>query len=153
MKISLGVGLEPELEPGWTNVDIVELPNIQVVHNLLHFPYPFEDNSAELIKAKDLIEHLATHLPDGRSTVLAFVDECYRILQPGGMLWIQTPSHDADFLWIDPTHVRGFDLRSFDFFDPETDFGRATGFYSKSKFKVTANRLENGNLQFEMVKL
>lgn len=150
IKISLGAGTEPE--EGFVNVDIVELEGIQVVHNLMHFPYPFEDESAEFIRAKDLIEHLATHLPDGRSTVLAFVDECHRILQPGGTLWIQTPSHDADFLWIDPTHVRGYDLRSFDFFDPETDFGRSTGFYSKSKFKVTASRLENGNLQFEMVK-
>lgn len=150
IKISLGAGTEPE--EGFVNVDIVELEGIQVVHNLMHFPYPFEDESAEFIRAKDLIEHLATHLPDGRSTVLAFVDECHRILQTGGTLWIQTPSHDADFLWIDPTHVRGYDLRSFDFFDPETDFGRATGFYSKSKFKVTASRLENGNLQFEMVK-
>lgn len=151
IKISLGAGTEPE--EGFVNVDIVELEGIQVVHNLMHFPYPFADSSAELIKAKDLIEHLATHLPDGRSTVLAFVDECHRILQTGGKLWIQTPAWDADFLWIDPTHVRGFDLRSFDFFDPDTDFGRATGFYSKSKFKVTAKRLENGNLQFEMVKL
>ncbi len=151
LKISLGAGTEPE--DGFVNVDIVKLDGIDVVHNLMHFPYPFKDGSVELIKAKDLIEHLATHLPNGKSTILAFIEECHRILQTGGKLWIQTPSWDADFLWIDPTHVRGFDIRSFDFFDPETDFGRATGFYSKAKFKVSAERLENGNLQFEMEKL
>jgi SAM-dependent methyltransferase len=151
IKISLGAGLEPE--DGFVNLDIVDMPGVDVVHNLMHFPYPFQDNSAEYIKAKDLIEHLATHLPDGRNTLIAFIEECHRILKPGGTLWIQTPAWDADFLWIDPTHVRGYDIRSFDFFDPDTDFGRGTGFYSDVKFKVSAERTENGNLQFTMVKL
>lgn len=153
IKISLGAGTEPEEGDDWVNVDIVKLDGIDVVHNLMHFPYPFADGAADYIKAKDLIEHLATHLPDGRSTVLAFVEECHRILEPGGTLWIQTPGWDADFLWIDPTHVRGFDRRSFDFFDPETDFGRSTGFYSPAKFKVSCEVLDNKNLQFTMVKL
>lgn len=150
MKISLGAGTEPE--KGFINVDIVKLPGIDVVHNLMQYPWPFEDTSATYIKAKDIIEHMATHLPDGRNSLIAFIEECHRILKPGGTLWIQTPSWDADFLWIDPTHVRGYDIRSFDFFDPDTDFGRSTGFYSEAKFKVEAVRLANGNLQFSMVK-
>lgn len=150
IKISLGAGTEPE--DGYVNVDIVPLEGIQVVHNLMQYPWPFETASASFIKAKDIIEHMATHLPDGRSSLIAFIEECHRILQTGGTLWVQTPSWDADFLWIDPTHVRGYDIRSFDFFDPDTDFGRATGFYSEAKFRVTAERLQNGNLQFELRK-
>lgn len=158
MRISLGAGEEPELEKGWVNVDIVKLPGIQVVHNLMSFPWPFEDESAEYIKAKDIIEHLDHYArikdtSGSRPTILAFIEECYRILKPNGILWIQTPSWQSDFLWIDPTHVRGFDIRSFDFFDPETDFGRSTGFYSKAKFRVTAKELENKNLQFELTKI
>lgn len=150
LKISLGAGTEPE--EGFVNVDIVDMPGINVVHNLMQYPWPFEDGSADYIKAKDIIEHMATHLSDGRSSIIAFLEECHRILRPGGTLWIQTPSWEADFLWIDPTHVRGFDKRSFDFFDPETDFGRATGFYSKAKFKVQGEESENHNLKFTMVK-
>jgi SAM-dependent methyltransferase len=150
LKISLGAGTEPE--DGYVNVDIVPLKGIDVLHNLMQYPWPFEDSTAEHIKAKDVIEHMATHLPDGRNSVIAFIEECHRILKPGGKLWIQTPSWDADFLWIDPTHVRGFDIRSFDFFDDTTDFGRGTGFYSPAKFKVAAERTENGNLQFSMIK-
>lgn len=150
IKISLGAGTEPE--EGFVNVDIVNLDGIDVVHNFMHYPWPFEDESASYIKAKDVIEHMATHLPDGRSSIIAFIEECHRILQTGGKLFIQTPSWKSDFLWIDPTHVRGYDKRSFDFFDPETDFGRATGFYSEAKFKVLPHILENGNLQFILVK-
>lgn len=157
VKISLGAGteiepLEEDDKSQWVNVDIVKLDGIDVVHNLMHFPYPFGDSSADYIKAKDLIEHLASHLPDGRNTMLAFVEECHRILRPGGTLWVQTPGWDADFLWIDPTHVRGFDRRSFDFFDPDTDFGRSTGFYSPAKFEVSCEVLDNKNLIFEMIK-
>ena len=152
IKISLGAGTEPESGDEWVNVDIVPLEGIDKVHNLMIYPWPFEDASADYIKAKDIIEHMATHLPDGRSSLIAFIEECYRILRTGGTLWIQTPAWDAPFLWIDPTHVRGFDERSFDFFDPDTDFGRSTGFYSEAKFKVSCTRLENGNLQFELVK-
>lgn len=155
LKISLGAGTEIEEEEGvvWLNTDIVKLPGIDEVHNLMHFPYPFEDNSADFIKAKDIIEHLATHLPDGRNTVVAFIEECHRILKPGGTLWIQTPRYDAEFLYIDPTHTRGFHEQSFDFFDDSTDFGRSTGFYSKVKFGVKCKVLENKNLQFTMVKI
>jgi hypothetical protein len=69
-----------------------------------------------------------------------------------GKLWIQTPRYDADFLYIDPTHVRGYHENSMDFFDDNTDFGRATGFYSDAKFDVTCTVSENKNLVFEMVK-
>jgi hypothetical protein len=82
LKISLGAGTEPE--EGFTNVDIVQLEGIDVVHNLMRYPWPFEDSCAEYIKAKDIIEHMATHLPDGRSSLIAFIEECHRILQPGG---------------------------------------------------------------------
>ena len=152
MKISLGAGTEVEQGEEWVNVDIVKLPGIQVVHNLMEFPYPFEDASADYIKAKDLIEHLAPYTNTNEIVILEFMKECYRILKPGGTLWIQTPGWQADFLWIDPTHVRGYDIRSMDFFDPDTDFGRSTGFYTNATFKVTATELENKNLQFEMIR-
>lgn len=153
MKISLGCGLEIEQSVEWINVDSLPLPGVDMVQDCGQFPYLFDDNSAEYIKAKDLIEHLPNFTADGRPMIIAFIEECHRILKPDGLLWIQTPSWDADFLWIDPTHVRGFDVRTFDFFDPETDFGRSTGFYSKAKFKVEATKTENRNLQISMRKI
>lgn len=150
LKINLGAG-QDQFE-GYVNVDMVEMPGIDVVHNLMEFPYPFEDESAIEIKAVDVVEHLANYTADNRPSVIAFVEECYRILKPGGTLYIQTPGWKADFLWIDPTHVRGFDIQSFDFFDPDTAFGKSTGFYSKAKFKVRAEELSNHNLRFWLTK-
>lgn len=179
-KLNLGCG--EEILDGYTNVDLLDLEGVDVVHNLMQFPYPFKDESADEIKAKDLIEHLPSYVPfrldvdetsldmeigkrievedvlvvgqrNGQPTVIAFIEECHRILKPGGTLWIQTPRFDAEFLWIDPTHVRGFHERSMEFFDPDQDFGKSTGFYSHAKFKVKSEVTENKNLIFTMVKL
>lgn len=151
-KISLGAGTEIETEKGWVNLDLLPLEGIDVVHNLAILPYPFKAGSAYYIKAKDVIEHLPNYTQDLRPMIVAFMEEMYRILQPQGILWIQTPGHDAAFAWADPTHVRTFTKDSMDFFDPSTDFGKAAGFYSKAQFSVTCEVLENKNLQFVMVK-
>ena len=147
MKISLGCGEEIEDPKEWVNVDLIPVTSDVVVHDLNNYPWPFDNESAEYIKCKDLIEHL---LP---TTFISFIEETYRILKPGGTLWIQTPSYKADFLFIDPTHTRGYDIRSMDFFDDSTDFGKSGGFITKAKFKVKAKELENKNLQFEMRKI
>lgn len=150
LKINLGAGAAPT--PGYVNVDMIKLPGIDVMHNLMDFPYPFDDESATHIKAIDVLEHLDHYTSDNRPSVIAFIEECHRILQPGGELFLQTPGHDAEFLWIDPTHVRGFHPESMDFFDPDTFYGRSTGFYSKARFRVSVEQLANRNLQFTMNK-
>lgn len=150
VKINLGAGSEPT--EGWVNVDHLALPGIGVVHNLNQFPWPFKDSCADEIKAIDLLEHLANYTPDGRPTVIAYVEECHRILQPGGKLFIQVPKWDSPNMWIDPTHVRGFDLPSFDYFDPDTEFGKNYGYYSDKKFKVTGREEYNGNIGFTLIK-
>lgn len=150
LKINLGAGTD-QFE-GYTNVDFLHLPGIDVVHNLLHFPYPFKYNYATNIKAVDVIEHLPNFTKNDKPMVIEFIEECHRILRPGGELYIQTPGYNAEFLWQDPTHVRGFHIKTMDLFDPETEFGKTTGFYSKAAFKVRAEELENHNLRFWMVK-
>lgn len=150
LRINLGAGTD-RFE-GFVNVDHIDLPSIDVVHNLMSFPYPFEDESAVEIRAVDVLEHLDHYTADGRPSVIAFIEECHRILKPGGELFIQTPRYDAEFLWLDPSHVRGFHEQSFDFFDPTKHYGQTTGFYSKAKFSVRAEVLKNKNLRIWMVK-
>lgn len=147
VKINLGAGSDNE--PDWINVDMIKLEGIDVVHNLINFPYPFPDNYADEIKAVDVLEHLPPYIGEAHG-VIKFIEECHRILKPGGTLYMQTPGWKAEFLWIDPTHVRGFDVQSMDFFDPSTHFGQTTGFYSRCKFEVRAEELENHNLRFWM---
>lgn len=150
IKINLGAGTD--IQPGFVNVDMVDLDGIDVVHNLMHYPFPFADGVASEIRAIDVLEHLPPYIGEEHG-VIKFINECWRILKPGGELFIQTPGWRAEFLWIDPTHVRGFDIQSMDFFDPTKHFGKTTGFYSPHKFSVRAEELPNHNLQFWMKKI
>lgn len=150
LKINLGAGAEPK--DGFVNVDHLDLPGIDIVHNLVMLPYPFADNSAELVHAIDVLEHLPNYTPDWKPMIVAFIDEMYRILKLGGELYIQTPGFRAEFAFQDPTHVRPFHPKTFDLWDPETDYGKTNGYYSKSRFKVSCEELDNGNLRVYMVK-
>lgn len=158
MKLNLGSGNDP-LE-GYINVDMLKRDDVQEVYNLMNFPYPWPDNVADEIKAIDLIEHLDHYTDDSslvlefrrKPTIMAFIEECHRILKPGGTLYIQTPHWDSELFKIDPTHVRGFHESSFDFFDPDTNYGQIRDFYSPAKFKVKTEVLPNKNLRFWMVK-
>lgn len=151
MKLYLGAGMDRK--EGFTHVDILDLPGIDVVCNLANFPWPFADESADEVLAIDIIEHMPTHTRDNENTYIKFIEEAHRILVPGGTLYIQTPGSKAKFMWTDLSHVRPFEIDSFDLFDPDTAFGRTTGFYSKATFTVKAEELGNHNLRFWMVKL
>lgn len=50
-----------------------------------------KDNYFELIVALDLIEHLS------KDEVLLFLERCFRAIQPGGRLILQTPNADSPF--------------------------------------------------------
>lgn len=145
IKINLGAGSEPT--EGWTNIDLLPLTGIDIVHNLSEFPWPIDNEVADDIKAIDLLEHIDT------DKTIMFVKECWRILQHGGKLFMTVPHWQSKNLWIDPTHKRGYDEKSMDYFDPETDFGKWYGYYSDCKFKVSSVRTPNDNVEFTMVKI
>ncbi len=62
----------------------VDLENADITHDLNIFPYPFKENYADTIVAGEIIEHLLHPFK--------FLEECYRILKPNGILIITTPN-------------------------------------------------------------
>ena len=81
IKLNLGSGTEQK-EPGWTNVDIRKLPNVDVVSDLRKLPY--EDESVDAIKSNYAIEHFP------RKDIKPLVKEWMRVLKPGGEIEITT---------------------------------------------------------------
>jgi hypothetical protein len=80
LRLHLGSGFERK--PGWANVDLFGYGDIAL--NLTR-PLPIPSLGAESIFHEHLLEHLT--LRQG----LALLSECYRILQPGGVLRIGVP--------------------------------------------------------------
>lgn len=125
----LNIGCGNRLIEGAVHHDRVKhRPEIDVVHDLNELPWPFEDKSFDRIVALAVLEHLDIDL-------VASLDECHRILVPGGMLTIKMPMWNAERSYEDPTHRWFFTLHSLDQFCPETKRGREYSFYTPYKWK------------------
>ena len=69
---------------GWINVDGVRSANTDLALDLRR-PLPFITESVQFIFSEHLIEHLE------KAEAQAFLQECYRILQPNGAIRLITP--------------------------------------------------------------
>ena len=65
-------------------LDIISNNNVNVLHNLNTFSYPFGSNGFNTIIAGEIIEHL--------EHPYMFLKECYRILKDGGNIILTTPN-------------------------------------------------------------
>jgi SAM-dependent methyltransferase len=105
-------------------VDKFLLPGVDVVCELDKYPYPFAHNVFDEVYLNDIIEHL----PDTIKTM----EEIYRICKPSAKVYIRTINWNSHYNAMDPTHVRTFHERSFDFYGnyPGRDY------YSTARFDV-----------------
>ena len=127
MRLYLGAG--GKRLAGYAHADVESAEGIEVVHDLNSLPWPWRDDSVELIVAEDLVEHLAINL-------IQFCDEAWRVLMPDGELFIRTPHHRGDSSWIDPTHRWHLNEQAFEYLDPETNWGRLYPQYTKRKWRI-----------------
>jgi SAM-dependent methyltransferase len=101
--------------------------------NLAVEPIPFESDSFGSVSAFDFIEHVPRVLatPDGRDTFFPFVrlmDEIWRVLAPGGLLYALTPAWPNPEVFVDPTHVNVITERTHEYFCGDSPMGRMYGF-------------------------
>jgi ubiquinone/menaquinone biosynthesis C-methylase UbiE len=88
-----------------------------------------DDNSFDQIVARAVLEHL-------RINLVQSLDECWRIMRPGGQIFIKLPYWNSDISHQDPTHYWFFSLASLDQFDPDTPRGKVYSFYTTRKWKI-----------------
>jgi predicted SAM-dependent methyltransferase len=111
LKLHLGCG--GDLRPGWVNIDLLPIPNLNmrstevifIAHDLRR-GLPLPDDSCCYIYSSHFWEHLDDH--EG----LQLLKECYRCLQPGGVFRIVLPDfarafeaymrHDMEFFGVIP---------------------------------------------------
>ena len=104
VRLDLGCGQNPR--EGFDGVDLLA-PNPAYRVDLFSFPFPWADGEVDELHASHFVEHLpATTTPDGRDYLLAFFDECWRILKPGGVMTVIVPNARSNRAFQDPTHRR-----------------------------------------------
>lgn len=94
--------------PGAETIDVLDLPNVDIVHDLESFPWPYEDNAFDLIFAHSVFEHF--------SDPVKIMEEMWRVLKPGGRAVITVPYFRSVDAYCDPTHKHFFTSGSFNYY-------------------------------------
>lgn len=107
MKLDLACGNRKT--EGFTGVDItLDGTQADFVVDLESYPWPFEDNSVTEIVCNHYIEHTGD--------LIAFMNEVWRILEPGGIATFVSPYWSSVRCWQDPTHKRAISEQTYYYF-------------------------------------
>lgn len=90
------------------NVDLNDAVKCDQVVDLENDTFPWDDNSVDGIVAKHVVEHIWKRD--------RFMNECWRVLKPGGNMYIETPKAGTHSYWKDPTHVSGWIKETFRYY-------------------------------------
>ncbi len=122
----LHVGSGNKRLPGSTTIDILKLPEVDVVHNLDESPWPFEAESFDLVFGHNVLEHI--------TDIVAAMEEVHRVLKPGGRAVFTVPYFRSTDAFTDVTHKHYFTSQSLDYFIDSISTLSAYE-YSKRRFR------------------
>ena len=151
MGIRLDIGCGGNKQPGTVGMDIRDEPGVDIVQDLTKFPWPLPDNSV----SQAIASHVVEHINPADFGFIKFMDEVWRVLQPGAQFLIATPMGGSPGYWQDPTHVNGCNENTFRYFDPEEPVaqGQLYGIYHPKPWKIDAMTYnEHGNLEVALSK-
>lgn len=103
--LNIGCGFAKYKSPNVVNVDAFDNCAPDIVLDLNETPYPFKDNTFDLILANHIIEHLPNWW--------ACFNECARVLKPNGRLEIWVPGGGSDAIFGYRDHVNEINKCSF----------------------------------------
>ncbi len=104
MRLNLGSGWVRKQD--YLNIDSNPDTNPDIVAKVP--PLDFADNSVEEIYASHFLEHV--------EDIVFLMNECFRVLKPGGIMNIRVPYALSHAAFQDPYHVRFFVPESFLYF-------------------------------------
>jgi predicted SAM-dependent methyltransferase len=97
-KIILELGCGNRKKQERINIDKLDLEGVDIVADLEKGFSFFPDSCVDEIHSKSLFEHI--------ENFEFFMEEIYRILKPGGKVFIFVPHFSNPYFYSDPTHKR-----------------------------------------------
>lgn len=125
-KLNLGCG--KDIKKDYVNLDSVNLPGVNVIHNLDKYPWPFKDNTFDEIYASHSLEHL--------DSIIKPVEEIWRISKNNAKIKIKVPIFPSIWAMV-TTHKQFFTYMAFDCFTEKDD----VNYYSKARFKILKRKI------------
>lgn len=109
----IDIGSGTTVQPGYTGVDIVALPNVQTVYDVDRHGLPFSDSTVSHVYTAHFLEHVAD---------LVFVmNEIHRVCCADGIVEVHVPTLMGPYAAADPTHRRLFNARTLSYFEAGSD--------------------------------
>ena len=103
MKV-LDVGCGPQKLAGAIGIDHMEIPGVDIVHDLNKAPWPLDEKQFDFIRCQHVIEHI--------SNLKTLAQEMWRVGRTGSHTEFITPHYSSYASWGDPTHLYHFALGS-----------------------------------------
>lgn len=128
LRLDLGCGLKKK--SGFTGLDRLALPGVDLVADLDREPIPLPDDSVAEVHTMHFLEHTAD--------LLAVMQEIWRVCRDGARVSIAVPYFNSIGAFRDPTHRRFFTWETFEHF---TDSGNVPSFYADARFRIARRRL------------
>lgn len=137
LRLDIGCGFNKK--NGYIGLDRSKDVGADYVLDIEKDTFPFETSSVSEIHCAHLVEHL--------SDLITFMNECHRVLKPGGTLTILAPYYTAIQASQDPTHVRYINEKTFCYFTDEYLGNGATFEYGiSSKYAIETTSFTYINL-------
>lgn len=145
--LDVGGGENPAV--GAINMDLRDLPSVDIVHDIETYPWPLPDACVDLMIASHVVEHI----DPARGNFLKWMAEAWRVLKPGGQFLISYPYAGSPGYWQDPTHCNGCSEATWMYFDPY-HHSKLYRVYRPAPFKIIDNTYQmNGNGEVRFAKL
>ena len=154
--IFLDIGCGANRQKGFVGMDIRDLPNVDIIHDINSHPWPLPDESVKMAFASHLVEHIPPVMIGENGTrfpFIEFMNEVWRVLKVHGEFWIALPHGSSQGYLQDPTHINSCNEATWDYFCPHRASGLWT-IYQPQPWAVkvlTAN--PGGNMEVVLVKI
>lgn len=114
-------------------MDIVNHPNVDIVHDVQKFPWPIPKDSCSKILMSHLWEHIE---PKYRFQLM---DELWRVCRADGQLMISAPYAGTHLAHAHPAHYMCPNELTFQFFDPDYFYYQVTSYKKPKPWKIIRN--------------
>ena len=134
--IQLDIGCGRNKQANFVGMDKRPFPNVDIVHDVLDFPWPLPDECVITAVASHLVEHICP------LRFVDFMDEVWRVMKYGHQFAVIVPHGRSEGFLQDPTHCAGFTEMTWAYFDPvfvigNTAFGdQLYRFYEPKPWKM-----------------
>ena len=123
IRLCIGGGHTPQ--PGFVNLDIRKLPEVDIVQDVEDIPWKLPKECVVMAVCSHLVEHINPH----KFGFINFMNEMWRVMKVGGELAIACPHGSSQGFLQDPTHCNALNENTWAYFDPGEN-GQGNGLYS-----------------------